>query len=443
MSFPLLRSFGLATLLASAGCSAPDVDSGRKAVVRDSAGVRIVENRDPVWTSDTRWTVDSLPSVTIGVEEGDPQREFFRLTDARLLSDGRIVAANGSSNELRYFTGEGAYLCTSGRQGAGPGEFEGLGWMQLLPHDTLLVYAHGGGGRLSVFSPDGNFVRTITIPRAGDGRYSSPMGMLPSGALLVSFGRGYGMGVPSGTYRDSVSLVVHRGDSTISSIGPLPSMESVVVATANSMSVTSLVFGRYLVTGFATDGFIVGTNERYELSRYDTLGRLTGSIRLDRAPTPVSASAIAEAESTRLASASNANERARSEAFFKQMQFPPTMPAYGRVLVDGKGNIWVSRYSVARDSRDWDVFDAGGQLLGELQLPPRFNPRQITGSRLIGMSRDELEVERVQVHALWKGAAGLDGRAALSAGTAGEDGMAPSEYRACAVTEVGSRSPSP
>jgi hypothetical protein len=442
MSFPLLRSFGL-ILLASAGCSASDVDAGRQAIVRDSAGVRIVENRDPVWTSEMRWTVDSLPSVTIGVEEGDPQREFFRLTDARRLSDGRIVAANSSSNELRYFTGQGKYLCTSGRQGAGPGEFERLAWLQLLPHDTLLVYSSGGGGRLSVFSPEGHFVRTVTVPRAGDGRYSSPMGMLPNGALLVSFGRGYGMGVPSGTYRDSVSLVVHRGDSTIASIGPLPSMESVVVATANSMSVTSLVFGRYLVTGFAPDGFLVGTNEQYELFRYDTLGRLTGSIRLDRAPTPVTASAIAEAESTRLASASNANERARSEAFFKQMQFPPTMPAYGRVLVDSEGNIWVSRYSVTRVSGDWDVFDADGQLLGELQLPPRFTPRQITGSRLIGTARDELEVERVQVHALRKGTPAREGRAAPVAGTAGDDDIVPSEYRACAVKAMRDASPQP
>ena len=443
MSISLLRSCGIALLLASAGCSADEADAGRKAVVRDSAGVRIVENRDPVWTSETRWTVDSLPSVTIGVEEGDPQREFFRLTDARRLSDGRIVAANASSNELRYFSGEGDYLCTSGRQGAGPGEFERLAWLQLLPHDTLLVYSADGAGRLSVFSPEGHFVRTLTVPRAGDGRYASPRGMLRSGALLVSFGRGYGVGVPSGTYRDSVSLVVHRGDSTIATIGPLPSMESVVVATGNSMSVTGVIFGRYLVSGIGPDGFLVGSNERYELSRYDTLGRLTGSIRLDRPLTPVTASAIAEVESARLASSSNANERARNEAFFKQMQFPPTMPAYGRVLVDSEGNIWVSRYSVLPGAGVWDVFDADGQLLGELQLPPRFNPRQISGSWLVGTSRDELEVERVQVHALRKGSAGHEGRPAPAAVGAGEDEIVPSEYRACAVTVMREESPRP
>ena len=443
MSLSLLRSFWIAILLASDGCS-DEADAGRKAIIRDSADVRIVENRDPVWTRETRWTVDSLPSLTIGVEEGDPQREFFRLTDARLLSDGRIVAANGSSNELRFFTGQGEYLCTSGRQGAGPGEFERLAWLQLLPHDTLLVYSSGGGGRLSVFSPVGNFVRIITVPRAGNDLFTSPLGMLPSGALLVRSVRGYRAGVvPSGTYRDSALLSVRRGDSTIATIGPLPSMESVVVATANSMSVTGLVFGRYLVTGFAPDGFFVGTNERYELSRYDTLGRLTGSIRLDRPPTPVTASAIAEVESARLASASNANERTRSEAFFEQMQFPTTMPAYGRVLVDSEGNIWVARYSIIPPSGVWDVFDADGQLLGELQLPPRFHPRQITGSWLIGTSRDELDVERVHVHALRKGAAGRDARSARGAGTAGEDDITASEYRACAVTAMREASPQP
>lgn len=168
---------------------AGEVDADRLAVMRDSAGVQIVENRDPLWIADTRWTIDSAPSLTIGVEEGDPQREFFRLIDVRRLSDGRVAALNAGTSELRYFSPEGTYLCTSGREGAGPGEFEQMSWMQLLDQDSLLVYSFGAGGRLSLIGPDGKFVRTLSIPRVTDVQYARPNGMLSNGSDAAALRR--------------------------------------------------------------------------------------------------------------------------------------------------------------------------------------------------------------------------------------------------------------
>jgi hypothetical protein len=432
MFMSLLRAFGIAILLAGAGCSTNEGAAASKAVVRDSAGVRIIENRDPVWTSDTRWTVDSLPSVTIGVEEGDPQREFFRLTDARLLSDGRIVAANSSSNELRYFTGEGEYLCTSGRQGAGPGEFEGLGWLQLLPHDTMLVYSYGGGGRLSIIDPDGRFDRTLMIPQVADERFPSPRGLLPNGALLMHPARTFGMGVTSGTYRDSSLLVIARpGGEELARLGPLPSNEHVVVARENSMTVTAVPFGRTLQTGFGPHGFFLGTSERYEIAHYDTLGRLTQVLRLDRTPEPVTGSAIAHVESARLANSRTDNERAVNEAFFKQMEYPPTMPSYSGMLVDAVGNLWVVRFAYLPGPRTWDVFDADGQLLGEVRMPRYFFPRQITDSLVIGTSRDAMEIERVKVYSIRKGGGEVPESPLVT--VEHEPEVTPSQLRRCGV----------
>lgn len=416
-------------------CDSPnDANASRRAVVRDSAGVQIVENRDPLWTADSRWTIDTMPALTIGVEEGDPQLEFFRLEDVRRLSDGRIAALNVGTSELRYFSADGAYVCTSGRAGAGPGEFEQASWMQLLDDDSLLVFSFGGGGRLSLIGPDGKFVRTLSIPRAPDVQYARPNGMLSNGSMLLRSGGSYGMGVTSGTHSDSALLLIFDDATEVARIGPLPSNQAAVVASENSMTVTALVFGKSLLTGFGVGRFYVGTNERYEIAEYDTLARLARSIRLERAPEPVTSRAIAHAESTRLASAESENARAMTKALFEQMDFPPTMPPYAELLVDREGNLWVARYDYLPGPRTWDVYDREGQLLGAVQLPDRFRLRMIGDGEIIGITRDELDVQRIEAYRILKpGEPASAPSSARRSGLRSED-AAPSEYRACGAT---------
>jgi hypothetical protein len=420
-----------AALVTVAGCASSESPARSTATVRDSAGITIVENRDPAWTEDTRWTVDSPPSLAIGLEDGDPQREFFKLTDARRLSDGRIAAANASSDEIRYYSAGGEYLCTSGRPGQGPGEFERLTWLQLLRGDTLLAYSWGSGGKLSLIDPNGRFVRTVAIPRVDGEQSPTPKGMLANGALLLQPARSYGLGSTSGTYRDSSLLVVARpGGGELARLGPLPSNERAVLASGDSWTVTAILFSKHLVLGFGPEGILVGTNDQYEIAHYDTAGRLTRLLRLDRAPEPVTASAIAQLESLRLAYSHTEAERAMNRQFFEQAQYASTMPWYSGILVDDEENLWVSRYSHLPVPTTWDVFDPGGQLLGEVRMPRDFNLRQIAHSELVGIARDAMEIERVKTYRIRKGAA--DRRQGRStAATTNEAEVTPSRYRAC------------
>jgi hypothetical protein len=56
------------------------------------------------------------------------------------LDDGRIVVANGGSQELRYFDGEGTFLFSVGQEGEGPGEFRRPTRVRRAGPDTLLVW---------------------------------------------------------------------------------------------------------------------------------------------------------------------------------------------------------------------------------------------------------------------------------------------------------------
>jgi hypothetical protein len=127
-ALPLLAACG-----GEAGAAAP--------VVRDSAGVRIVENARPAWGEGEGWRSSPEPLVDVGLAEGDAAYQFGRVAGALRLDDGRIVVADGQANELRWFDAAGRHLKTAGRKGGGPGEFDGLHALLRLPGDSVAARA--------------------------------------------------------------------------------------------------------------------------------------------------------------------------------------------------------------------------------------------------------------------------------------------------------------
>src|SRR5687768_145368 len=115
-----LPAVGLALL----ACESDGDSTTRQSVVRDSASVTIVENAAPVWTDSAHaWRVETEPVVTIGVVEGAPEYQLFRVRHALRLDDGSILVADGGSRELRFYDSTGRHIRSIGRDGEGPGEF--------------------------------------------------------------------------------------------------------------------------------------------------------------------------------------------------------------------------------------------------------------------------------------------------------------------------------
>ena len=113
---------------ASFAACATDTADRRVTVVRDSAGIRIVENSTGQWESKDQWYLGSAPLIDIGGETGDPNSELYRVVGALRLDDGRIVIANGGSHQLRFYDPSGGYVGAAGGRGDGPGEFQGIRW---------------------------------------------------------------------------------------------------------------------------------------------------------------------------------------------------------------------------------------------------------------------------------------------------------------------------
>ena len=80
---------------------------------------------------------------------------------------------------------------------------------------------------------------------------------------------------------------------------------------------------------------------------------------------------------------------------------PGQRPAYGPILMGEAGDLWVGAYAhPSQLSSRWDVIDSGGAWLGSVEMPEGFRPLQIGGDWILGLSRDELDVERVELRSL-------------------------------------------
>ena len=90
--------------------------------VTDSAGVRMVVNSGRQWGEEEGWQVTAEPVVTLGVMDFPVEQQFQDIVGATRLSDGTIVLVELADFGLRAFNPSGDRLWTAGGVGDGPGE---------------------------------------------------------------------------------------------------------------------------------------------------------------------------------------------------------------------------------------------------------------------------------------------------------------------------------
>lgn len=393
------RRGGAAVLIVGALLSAcSGADAGPSATVRDSAGVTIVEN--PAALAETPlWTVAAEPTVAIGVLEGEEPYQLSRVGGALQLSDGRIVIANGGTQELRYFDPTGRHLLTVGREGEGPGEFKALGLVVRLAGDTVAAY-DWNLRRLSYFDAAGAFVHSTLLDFPGG--FASPIGRFSDGSWLANRGFTFAPGGDgSEVVRDTLPLLLFDSAGALrDSVGRFPMFEFYVRSEARSAYARSLPFGRSTETVVAGERFYAGHNERYEIGRYTADAAPELIVRLARAPVSVTSADIEALKAEALERAAS-GFRAQTERIFQEIPFPSTFPAFADLQTDPDGNLWVLDYSrPGDDARRWTVFSPGGHALGHVDAPPGMRVMEIGRDYVLGVWRDELDVEHVRRHRL-------------------------------------------
>ncbi|MYA64531.1 MAG: hypothetical protein F4139_07995 [Gemmatimonadetes bacterium] len=357
--------------------------------------------------------------MSIGTRDATDAFQFYRVGDATRLADGRIVVANGGSNELLVFDADGNHLGAWAGEGDGPGEFWDLSTVRPWPGDSLIA-GDSQQGRASIFDLAGVHGRTMTlrgpldpatreVAAAGQAADGAPadvephvvLRVLPGGAMLTRTPRGFRQGFhrwessyalmgTDGSIRESLGN--YLGIDTFSAFYQQPDGNFAVIPLRHP-------FGKTTVTTAWGDLAAIGDTETYEIRGYRSDGSLARIVRRDHEMKTPTQAEQDEAFRARFAGLSEEDREPRM-AVAADVPLVESFPAYSRIRGDALGNLWVAEFKLP-DARYegtlWTVFDREGRALGFVATPGGLSIFEIGEDYILGSTTDEMDVEYVEM----------------------------------------------
>jgi len=363
--------------------------------VRDSAGVRIATSTRPARSGAEARTVGD-PSVTIG---GGAEDDLFDVAGGVLLPDGGVALAVGASSEVRFYDAQGALRAAYGGRGDGPGEFRLLAGIGHAGGDTVWAWDFGAA-RASLLTATDGVVASVSL------RPPLPAGVLvgrrSDGSLVVGQLWGSGSaGAPEseGLVRDLSAYARYAPDGALAdTLGLFPGREVLHRLEGRRMTMGVAPFARAASHALVGDDLIVGDQVDRELTLLGRQGPVR--IRWSGPPLDVTAAEVAAWKDAQV-EAAEATDRPSVRAWLEDVPIPERRPAYGALVAGADGAIWVGAYAPPGEvAASWDVFDAEGRWLATVTMPARFRLLAAAADRVLGVSRDALDVERVEVRPL-------------------------------------------
>lgn len=385
-------------------------ESSASVEVSDSAGVTIVDSHEPKWGEGEAWFVSSEPQVTIGLLDGPREYELFDISAAARQSDGDFVVADGGAREVRLYDRDGTFVRTLGGPGSGPGEFQDPAQVLVTAADSVIVW-DDAYYRITRFDSAGAFVGVQSVDRGRIAKAIEPP-LYPGTAVLLRDGeilvrliektRDFAPGMfrpRSGALRVTADL------SRIDTLMFFGGIEQVYVrAPWGQTPVVPAFAKRTLITVQATQSrACIGDQEGPEVACFGP-DASRAVLRWTSEPAPVTEQEVATWHDTTIALYTQKMSEDVARQVLAQVIVPTVRPHYSRLMLDRVGNLWVERGPVngaAQGSVDYIVFDRAGVLLGIVALPT-IEVLEIGDDYVMGVYRDELEVEYLQVHEIVK-----------------------------------------
>lgn len=378
--------------------------------VRDSLGIRIIENRSLPQGAAALVRIAPRPTLGIGGDLAGPAHQFSGVVAATRLADGRVVVADRGAAELRVFGPQGAFLGTIGGRGDGPGEFRLLGFVDVTANGTIRTFdAYGGrsaehdlGGRvlrtgnLSLSTHQALPAQRMVPGRLTDGSFFAVRllpARIPREPTIVRDTIQVGWFGPDWGFRDEVARF--PGLAVLRTPGGSMQLPNGVVG--NSFSATGLPFARQTFLYASGDCLYAGDGDSaYEIRCYDGRGILRRLIRVAQ-PSVLVTSGIISAH-RRAPQPPGTLSRPAVSPGIAAKYYPSTLPAFGALVADAAHRLWVMDYPLpGQVSRRWLVFGTDGRLLGWVSTPPGLEILEIGLDYLLGVARDDDGVETVQV----------------------------------------------
>ena len=392
-----MDSFRRITILAAAVlCLACDASSGVRAqdfVVSDSAGVEIVENRGDI----PEFDLPPRPNLRLGMRDGPPEYQMFRIVDALELDDRSVVVVSQVEPLIRVFAPDGSILRSFGSLGQGPREIGLPQRVWKAGADSLVIY-DWRNRRLARWTAGGGFLSV------------SPMRPLPAAPL------------PGGRFRDG-SVLVTSLQMTRSEAFTWSPLIGLRFAGSGALRDTvfnvpgwrlgpvdiggeTVLLARHfegLAGATALDDAIALTmGDAYEVRILDPDGRHIRLVRWAGRDRTVTEAHVAAAREEAIRSATNVEQRRQALSFFDAAPVAEQFGTVSGLRAAPDGGFWVEEWRRPGDpeGQRWLAFDGDGRLRGRVALPASATLTRVGERQMIVIEQDELDIEYVSLYPL-------------------------------------------
>ncbi len=416
-SHPIAHRFSagaLVVLFAACG-DAPPAEQPLRATTEN--GVEVITSSGPT-------QADSVEvAFRFGAIEGAPDELFDQIRDIGLVDESSLWVVDRNPSVRRYAF-DGTLLQTVGARGDGPGETSsGFGWV--YPGDgEVLVLADDP--KLIRFDADGGVIAEARPFIEGSGS-PIPIGRAAAGWIYRLSSSPAEEGAGRGTWAfGTLVLETMSFDTIVVTPGRM-----VVRGPPNAAGFAQSSSGSFFDGQPAVDVGPPGTlywsdPVAYEISTYDASGTKTRVFRRDTPPTPIPGGLEDRIRAGLRAGLEEMMEGRPPEpdrvAELSERALPALdhehVPYIESILVSDDGHMWVLRadehpdlamravaasFGYVRASwlpawrapQVFDRFGPDGAYLGSLELPTEFVPMDVTADLIVGLVRDELDVQYV------------------------------------------------
>jgi sugar lactone lactonase YvrE len=336
------------------------------------------------------------PRPAIGSHIGEGPKAFGRIGDFAVADDRSVYVLDQLNRVVQVFDERGNHVRSIGREGNGPGEFANPVALTWDPEGRLWV-VDPGNNRYSVFSADGELIRTY--PRPVQGVVGDwPGGFSPDGRLYdVAFEFG-----PGGPVEVLVECAVTEEEVTPVRRIELPDLERTtfpLVERPGNIAMEEVPFASQPIWRIGPDGHLwyARTGEPWVYRRSLEDGTEQRFGREFEAP-PVS-------RQERQAAIDGLARFLEIAGEVDLSVIPETKPHLRGFFFDDDQNLWIMRsfqYEPGNDAWPMDVWDPEGNLLGTVRGTLEATPWPKVGDGLVaGLMRVASAIEFVALYEVW------------------------------------------
>lgn len=346
-----------------------------------------------------RWAVAPNPSATIGEAAQNARHQFERIDDVLVLPDGQFVVLDGQAPAVRMYSAAGRWVRDLGRVGDGPGEYREPISIATVPDGIGIVDREG---RFETVSLEGRPVRSARVPMddiRDEGFTLLPVRPLADGTVLMRAQERV-FGKVRGEYRQQAGLFRASGGRVIDSLGWFVDDSGRTDRSGVPVPRPYLPATGMLVAT-SGDRIAVITADRPTITVLDLQGRRVARWEVPPRPSRVLPADLERVRNFTLRGFSGNELRVVREWETGRPVLNRAPMAAGILLSTSRpGEVWIERWGRPNGGAVWQVFRISGGIVAEVELPRGVELMAVGRDYIVGITRDEDDVETVVRHTL-------------------------------------------